>query len=115
LKWYAAHQLPLLSWSSQARGFFSGRFTPENRDNADLVRVFYSDDNWERLNRAKELAKKKDVTTIQIALAYVLSQPFPTCALIGPRNEEEMRSCQHGAGIKLSAEELAWLDLTASK
>jgi len=114
LKWYSDHHLPLLSWSSQARGFFSGRFTPENRDNADLVRVFYSDDNWERLNRAKELAMKKDATAIQIALAYVLNQPFPTCALIGPRNEAEMISCQLGALIKLSAQELAWLDLIAS-
>jgi aryl-alcohol dehydrogenase-like predicted oxidoreductase len=112
LKWYSSSQLPLLSWSSQARGFFSGRFTPENRDNADLVRVFYSDDNWERLRRAEELAKAKGVTAIQIALAYVLNQPFPTCALIGPRDEAEMRSCQLGAQIKLSNEELAWLDLS---
>jgi aryl-alcohol dehydrogenase-like predicted oxidoreductase len=115
LKWYTTHQLPLLSWSSQARGFFSGRFTPENRDNADLVRVFYSDANWERLRRAEELAKRKGATAIQIALAYVLNQPFPTCALIGPRSEAEMRSCQQGAQIKLSAEEMAWLDLSSTQ
>ena len=40
LRWHEAKQLPLLSWSSQARGFFTGRFTPDVRDNADLVRVF---------------------------------------------------------------------------
>jgi aryl-alcohol dehydrogenase-like predicted oxidoreductase len=112
LKWYADHQLPLLSWSAQARGFFSGRFTPENRDNADLVRVFYSDENWERLRRAEELAKKRGLSAIQIALAYVLNQPFPTCALIGPRSEEEMRSCQQGAQLELSSAEMAWLDLS---
>jgi aryl-alcohol dehydrogenase-like predicted oxidoreductase len=112
LKWYSSQQLPLLSWSSQARGFFTGRFTPDNLDNADLVRVFYSDDNWERLQRAEVLAKEKGITAIQVALAYVLNQPFPTCALIGPRNEAEMRSCQQGAKIKLTSEELAWLDLS---
>ncbi|MBP1995671.1 aldo/keto reductase [Paenibacillus eucommiae] len=112
IDWHEAHQLPLLSWSSQARGFFTGRFTPDNRENADLVRVFYSDDNWERLRRAEELAGKKGVTTIQIALAFVLNQSFPTCALIGPRNEAEMRSCLEGAQLKLTPEELAWLDLT---
>ena len=42
-----------LSWSSQARGFFTGRFKPEVRDHADLVRVFYNDGNWERFERAK--------------------------------------------------------------
>jgi aryl-alcohol dehydrogenase-like predicted oxidoreductase len=113
LKWYEEHQLPLLSWSAQARGFFSGRFTPENRDNADLVRVFYSDENWERLRRAEELAKEKGLSAIQIALAYVLNQPFPSCALIGPRSEEEMRSCQQGAQFELTAAEMAWLDLSA--
>jgi aryl-alcohol dehydrogenase-like predicted oxidoreductase len=112
LKWYSSQQLPLLSWSSQARGFFSGRFTPDNLENADLVRVFYSDDNWERLHRAEVLAAEKGITAIQVALAYVLNQPFPTCALIGPRNEAEMRSCQQGAKIKLTSEELAWLDLS---
>ncbi|MFD0693776.1 aldo/keto reductase [Paenibacillus sp. GCM10027628] len=111
LEWYAASQLPLLSWSAQARGFFSGRFTPENRDNVDLVRVFYSDANWTRLRRAEQLAQEKGVSTIQIALAYVLNQPFPTGALIGPRSEAEMKSCYEGAQLKLTPQELAWLDL----
>jgi aryl-alcohol dehydrogenase-like predicted oxidoreductase len=112
LKWHETHQMPLLSWSSQARGFFSGRFTPDNRENADLVRVFYSDANWERLRRAQQLGQEKGATAIQIALAYVLSQPFPACALIGPRSEAEMRSCQEGAQIKLTPAEMAWLDLS---
>lgn len=114
LRWHEAKQFPLLSWSSQARGFFTGRFTPENRENADLVRVFYSDENWTRLRRAEQLAQEKGVSAIQIALAYVLSQPFPACALIGPRSEAEMLSCRDGAQLVLSAQELAWLDLTAA-
>ena len=110
--WHEQVQLPLLSWSSQARGFFTGRFSPEIRDNADLVRVFYSDDNWKRLDRAKQLAEEKGATPIQIALAYVLNQPFPTCALIGAQSAEELRSCDEGARIHLTREELDWLDLT---
>lgn len=111
--WHEKEQFPLFSWSSQARGFFTGRFTPEVRDNADLVRVFYSDDNWERLERAKQLAASKQVTAIQIALAYVLNQPFPTCALIGAQSADELRSCDEGATITLTREELDWLDLTS--
>lgn len=114
LRWYEEQQFPLLSWSSQARGFFTGRFSPEIRDNADLVRVFYSDENWTRLQRAQQLAQEKGVSAIQIALAYVLSQPLPACALIGPRTEAEMVSCRDGAELVLSAQELAWLDLTGA-
>ncbi|WEG14596.1 aldo/keto reductase [Pullulanibacillus sp. KACC 23026] len=109
-KWHKEQQMPLLSWSSQARGFFTGRFTPEDRSNADLVRVFYNDDNWERLRRAEQLAKEKNVSPIQIALAYVLNQSFPTCALIGAQNEEELLSCNEGANIVLTEEELNWLE-----
>ena len=105
--------LPLLSWSSQARGFFTGRFSPEVRDNPDIVRVFYSDGNWERLRRAERLAEEKRVSPIQIALAYVLNQPFPACALIGAQTAEELRSCHEGAAIRLSRAERDWLDLTA--
>ncbi|MCF2940072.1 aldo/keto reductase [Paenibacillus alkaliterrae] len=113
--WHEEQQFPLLSWSSQARGFFTGRFSPEVRDNADLVRVFYSDDNWERLERAKQLAATKNVSAIQIALAYVLNQPFPTCALIGAQTAEELQSCDAGSLIQLTREELDWLDLAAQR
>ncbi|HZG56988.1 aldo/keto reductase [Paenibacillus sp.] len=108
--WHRDTKLPLLSWSSQARGFFSGRYTPDNRENADLVRVFYSDDNWARQRRASELAQRKGVTTIQIALAYVLNQPFPTCALIGPANLDELHSCRDASRLELTEEEIRFLE-----
>ncbi|MDQ0660193.1 aldo/keto reductase [Paenibacillus sp. W2I17] len=111
LAWHEQTKLPLLSWSSQARGFFTGRFTPEVRDNEDLVRVFYSDDNWERLHRAEQLANSKKTSPIQIALAYVLNQTFPTCALIGAQNQAELLSCDEGSRITLTPAEITWLDL----
>ncbi|REK52485.1 MAG: aldo/keto reductase [Thermobacillus sp.] len=115
LRWHEEAQMPLLSWSSLARGFFSGRFSPDVKDDPDIVRVFYSDANWERLRRAEQLAREKGASVVQIALAWVLNQPFPTCALIGARNAEELRSCREGMDIKLTREELDWLDLAAEE
>jgi aryl-alcohol dehydrogenase-like predicted oxidoreductase len=109
LEWHTHTQMPLLSWSSQARGFFSDHVSPSDRTNEDLVRVFYHEANWQRRHRAEQLAEQKGVSRIQIALAYVLNQPFPTCALIGPRNQAEMSSCQQGAQIKLTQAEISWL------
>ncbi|BBH18935.1 oxidoreductase [Paenibacillus baekrokdamisoli] len=111
LAWHERAELPLFSWSAQARGFFTGRFTPEDRSDEDLVRVFYNDANWERYYRAEKLGKEKGVSTIQIALAYVLNQSFPTAAIIGPRNEAEMKSCLEATNIELTQEEIKWLDL----
>jgi aryl-alcohol dehydrogenase-like predicted oxidoreductase len=103
----------LLAWSSQARGFFTGRAHPDKKDDAELVRCWYSDDNFQRRERAVELAKKKGVDPINIALAYVLNQPFNSFALVGPRVIAETVSTLRGFPIALTPEEMAWLNLEA--
>jgi 1-deoxyxylulose-5-phosphate synthase len=112
LDWYRQHQFPLLSWSSQGGGFFTGRFSPENTENADMVRVYYSEGNWERLRRAEELGRELGYSPIQIALAWVLNQPdIPTFPLIGPRNLEELESSLQAAELELTPQQVAWLNL----
>ncbi|ASK64822.1 oxidoreductase [Brachybacterium avium] len=111
--WLEDRGIALLPWSSQARGFFTGRAHPEDRSDAELVRCYYSDDNFERLARAEELGRERAVPATAIALAYVLHQKFPTFALFGPRSIAEMRSSTLGLGVELSESELAWLDLRA--
>ncbi len=110
--WFTRTQTALLSWSSQARGFFlPGRAAPDKLDDAELARCWYSEDNFKRLERAKELAKKHNVSPINIALAYVLSQPFPTIALIGPRLLSETRTSLPGLTVELTPDEVKWLNL----
>lgn len=110
--WFTRTQIPLLSWSSQARGFFlEGHAHPDQRDDKEMVRCWYSEDNFKRLERAKELARKKGVRPINIALAYVLCQPFPTYALIGPRKVEETRTSLPALNVPLSEDEVRWLNL----
>ncbi|MAG34858.1 MAG: oxidoreductase [Dehalococcoidia bacterium] len=111
--WYTEHQLPLFAWSSQAMGFFTGRFNPDDRSNDIVVRTWYSDGNWERYERAQELGRQKGVDATQIAVAYVLAQPFPTFALVGPRTIEEARTTALGLTVSLTPEEVAWLNLEA--
>jgi aryl-alcohol dehydrogenase-like predicted oxidoreductase len=113
--WYQRTQMPLFSWSSQARGFFTGRFSPDNLEDETMVRVYYSDDNWERLRRATELGRRKGgFTANQVALAWVLHQPFPTFALIGPANADELRSSVSALDLELTPEEVGWLNLESN-
>ena len=109
--WLEERGIALLPWSSQARGFFTGRAHPEDRSDAELVRCYYSEENFERLARAEELGAERGVPATAIALAFVLHQQFPTFALFGPRSIGEMRSSTLGLGVELSAQEMAWLDL----
>jgi len=110
-KWMLESGIALLSWSSQARGFFTDRAHPDKKEDAELVRVWYSDDNFQRRERAIELARKKGVLPINIALAYVLYQPFPTFALVGPRQISETVSTVQALSVTLTPEEVNWLNL----
>jgi len=114
--WLAAHaggpdEVALLAWSSQARGFFTGRAAPDRREDAELVRCWYAEDNWARRARLVELAKARGVTPPAIAAAYVLAQPFPTFALIGPRTLAETESSLECLRVSLTPEERDWLNL----
>ena len=108
--WFTRTQMPLMPWSSQARGFFV-RADPADKSDSSLVRCWYSEDNFRRLARARELAARRGVQPIVIALAYVLCQPFPTLPLIGPRTLAETRVSMQALDVKLSPEELRWLNL----
>ncbi|MEI8410926.1 MULTISPECIES: aldo/keto reductase [unclassified Kribbella] len=107
--WLRERQVALFPWSSQARGFFTGRATPEDRSDEELVRCFYSDENFRRLDRARELAAAKGVEPTAIALAWLLHQPYPVFPLIGPRYISETRTSLPGLSVDLTDEEVAWL------
>jgi aryl-alcohol dehydrogenase-like predicted oxidoreductase len=112
--WYEQTQMPLFAWSSQASGLFTGRYKPDERHDprmADVVRTWFNEDNFRRLERAKELARQKGVTSTEIALAYVLCLPLNVFALIGPRTIEETRVSVGALGVALSPQELRWLNL----
>ena len=112
-EWLEERGIALLPWSSQARGFFTGRAHPEDLSDPELVRCYYSAGNFERLARAQELGRECGVPATAIALAFVLHQKFPTFALFGPRSIAEMRSSTLGLGVELSEQEMEWLDLTS--
>ena len=114
--WYKAQEMPLFTWSSLAGGFFSGRFRPENLATFETyldrlcVDVYCFEENWERLERTQQLAQEKGVSVAQIALAYVLSQPLDIYALIACYNEAEVVDNVQAAELRLTADELAWLE-----
>jgi predicted dehydrogenase/aryl-alcohol dehydrogenase-like predicted oxidoreductase len=117
-------QMALMPWSSQARGFFTPWadqvIADMGKENAivttmqptidELKRVWFSQENFARRARAGSLADKYDVSMINIALAYVLRQDFPTFPLIGPRVLAETTSCIDSLAIELTGEEINYLE-----
>ncbi len=111
-QWMADNGVVHFAWSSQARGFFTERTDKELENpgyDDELRRCWLSDANLERRRRAYELAEKKGCTAINIAAAFVLCQPFPSFALIGPEKIWEMDTSLPAMDIELSQDEIDWL------
>ncbi len=96
--WHERTGMPLLAWSAQAGGWFAGAEPP----------VYDNDDNRERRARAGQLGDANAV-----ALAWVLAQPFPTVAVVGPHSVEHLRASLEALEVELSADEVRWLNLEA--
>src|SRR5215469_150459 len=87
LRWLRSHNIPLLAWSSQARGWFAEHsLFLVNREISEVYDVAI---NRERRERAREIARHKQATALQIALAFVLANGL-TAATIGPANVKEL-------------------------
>jgi predicted dehydrogenase/aryl-alcohol dehydrogenase-like predicted oxidoreductase len=109
-QWLTDRQVTNFSWSSQGRGFFTDRAGRDKRENEELVRCWYNDQNFGRRDRAIELADRLGKSPIHVALAYVLAQPFPSIPLIGPRRLEELDDSLKAFEIQLTPEEVKWLE-----
>lgn len=109
-RWFAERKLLLAAWSSLGRGFFA-RADVNDHSDADLVRVFYSGENFVRKERAEALACRRGLSMFEIALAYVTSQEFPVVALSGAATTGEIESSTRAGDLRLTAPERDWLDL----
>ncbi|MBC7529032.1 MAG: aldo/keto reductase [Chthonomonadaceae bacterium] len=110
-KWHREHQFPLFPWSAQARGFFTGRYSPEDLSNEEVVRSYYNKDNWEKYRRATEIGEKRGATANQIALAFVIGQEYPVFAVAGPMTPAELATTLPAADIVLTQGEKDYLTL----
>ena len=114
-------QVAIFPWSSQARGFFlqnkefEGSSHIANPNQEEQNRVWSNSENLERKNRCFALAKEKGVEPIELALAFVLNQDFPSFPLIGPRNFFETKSSLIALSVSLNEDEKNWLDLENNK
>ncbi len=120
-EWYKETGMALVTWSSIARGFFSGRFTSANfeekKDSVEdcMIEGYCCAENFRRLDRAYELAAEKGATVPQVALAYVFNYPLNIFALVGACAVEEIQSNLGALEIELTPEEMGWLNLERDK
>jgi aryl-alcohol dehydrogenase-like predicted oxidoreductase len=120
-QWYVEHGMPIFPWSSLAGGFFSGRFTRDNLDSFTeyldvlAVKSYAFEENFKRLDRVQQIADRYSVSVPQVALAWVVDQPMEVFPLVGCRTGDEFAANAAALELKLTPEEIAWLDLQSDE
>ena len=88
-RFYAENGMPLLTWSSLAGGFFSGRFRPDNLDTFTeyldrlCVKSYCYPVNFARLERVQSLAQARAASVAPVAMPYLVAPPSNVLPLAG--------------------------------
>ena len=110
--------LGVVVWSPLAGGFLSGKYKPGERS----LPSTRSEESWayprrcfasnadETLSTLLETAKELGRSPAQVALRWVLEQPGITSAIIGARNEEQLRDNLGASGWRMEREALERLN-----
>ncbi len=107
----------LIPWSPLARGFLAGNRTREKtgattRSQTDTYAhsLYYRDSDFQIVDRVTHVAKQRGVTNTQIALAWLLNKPEITAPIIGASKPHHLTEAVAALDIKLSAEEIKFLE-----
>ncbi len=116
------HRIGFMAYGTLGFGLLTGAFTPETTfvdwDWRSSRRAFglplFQKEHLLRelkvVKRLQEVAAHYDKTVAQLAIAWVLSHPAATVALVGMRNIKELEENVAAADWKLTAEDKAELD-----
>jgi aryl-alcohol dehydrogenase-like predicted oxidoreductase len=103
----------VLPWSPLRGGQLSGKYIRNNGTPADSQRSRYAEPterDWDVIEAVARVAAELDVSSAEVALAWVRSRPAVTSTLIGARTIEQLRSNLASLEITLAPEQLAALD-----
>ncbi len=107
----------ILAYSPLERGLLTGKFAPGHAFNDGDTRAgerYYQPENILRVNAVlgmlKPLAEEKDISIVQLVIAWTLQRPGITTALVGARNPEQALHNAKGADVTLTAEDLEFID-----
>lgn len=101
-QWHEASQIAVIPYGPTGNGFFAthgkrpeGRGTPAN---------------LERLQRVLSLADELGATANQVALAWLINQPFPVIPILGTTKIDHLQDALGAEALTLTPEQRDWLE-----
>lgn len=114
--WYAEQKMPVIAYSSLARGFFSGKFKAFDYEGAKKVlddpgqKGYLCEENMRRLNNAEKLAEKYQTSVTDIALRYLFGSDMNMFAVMSSANPKHLPGNVSAANHPLTKEDIAFLE-----
>lgn len=106
----------LLPWSPLARGFLAGN-RPRGEEAATLrgrtdniSHAMYNEGDYAIVERVSELARQREASDAQLALAWLLHKPGVTAPIIGASKMHQLEEAVAALDLKLGADEVAALE-----
>lgn len=109
-------KLGLMVWSPLAGGLLSGKYS-RNASTEEGRRVNFDfppvnkEKAFDIIDQMQVIAKNKNASVAQIALAWLLHQPAVSTVILGAKREEQLKDNLQSADIKFTADELNQLDI----
>jgi 1-deoxyxylulose-5-phosphate synthase len=107
----------LIPWSPLARGFLAGNRQRGRKDASKREQhddyghsMYYTDADYEIADRVAEIARRKGVLPIQVALSWILRQQAVAAPIVGATKLEQLDQLVDGLEIELTDEEARQLE-----
>ncbi len=112
------NNLGILSYGTLAGGVLTGKYKdiPEfdEDDSRSMFYNFFDENQWpkiqELLDTMRQIAEKRDVPVVQVAINWTFQQPGITSALVGAKNAEQAKSNANAGDWLLAEEELQQIE-----
>ncbi|HET9140585.1 aldo/keto reductase [Actinophytocola sp.] len=110
-----AYGIAVLPYSPLAGGFLTGKYRrdaplPQSRRAADM-KPRMTEENWTLIDTLDAVASSHSATPAQVALAWLLAQPWVTAPIIGANTAEQLNSLLPAAALTLPETDLTALSL----
>ena len=102
----------VIPWSPLARGRLTRAWddTTERAQTDEFGKTLYVEADRSVVERVAEIATTRDVSRAQVALAWMLRQPFVTAPIIGASKPHHLDDAVAALSLKLTVEEIASLE-----
>lgn len=107
----------LIPWSPLARGFLAGNRTRDKSGETTRAKsdnfareLYFTDTDFDIVDRCKELGEKYSKSSAQIALAWMLHKPNITAPIIGATKLKHLDEAIDAVNIKLTDEDIEYLE-----